>query len=328
MIRSFALHPKAVRDGSIAGLVAFMQKLGVENGRLLAELPMDWAAAALAELDGAVDGNTGDGRHAREIVHHLRLHTYLRDPRHRFDPSRGWEDNVLFNSNGLSAVFVPEADVPRSRIPRAAALSEVVTATPDYWAVQRECEFDATVSKVVDSLVSLASLDDTRLVIFDPYFDPSQDRYASVVKALVARAPRVQTVRIHCSAATKKGGKPQNEEEWRDLIRSVDWGVTIGRRIVFTRWDAGLRQRDGKQVTTGNPHDRWAVNAWGGVALSRGFAADGQPIVCSLLSNQRASDLLAEFGRDDFTAPSYPWTFKHRQTESVSGVVAVPGRTL
>jgi hypothetical protein len=291
MIRTYALEPDVATDGM--AFATFVQGLGIENGRLMAEFPKTWIAMAFKHLDNVQ--SVRDQTRITEFLKRLRTDGLVKTRLGlSFDGHQSWLENAIHHVKNFDAVICSDQAEPQLQHDRLHPASSLIH-NPAFWHVDRRVTFTPKRGALATLLQPLLVLDE-RLAIMDPFFNPTQKRYLDGLLDIAHRLRRPTPLSLHASAEFTVGNQPMSTEEWEDACRG---NLTVHAErfnpLVIARWAS----RDNR----GRPHERWVITPRGGIELGRGIAVEPQENTATLLPAQTAARLWAEFG-----APPFPTT--------------------
>lgn len=290
MIYFFAADPELPRDP--LSFVEVVSKLGVENGRVLADFPASWVKVASKGLASHL--SPLQFKRVEERLRDLRVDgTMLLPVDIPYDESAEWVTNAVGCSESFRIVILTQP-VPSTLCPTNAMTAEALLShRPPEWDVPRDGRFPATVPATVAMLAPMIRIG-SAVLIMDPFFDPTRSEHRRLFEALAAVA-NDRTFEVHCEAKVFGG---------RLSIPTSRWKATCERHL-------GHRQSSGpsrvvrwkRQLGGARPHERWLVTERGGALLDRGLYlhANGSNKY-SLLSRTRARALYQDYceaGRTD-----------------------------
>lgn len=290
MIFFFAADPELPRDP--LSFVEVVSKLGVENGRVLADFPASWVELASKGLTSNL--SPLQFKRVEERLRDLRVDgTMLLPVDVPYDESADWVTNAVGRSESFRVVILAQP-VPSPSCPTNAMTAEALLShRPPEWEVPRDGRFPATVSATVAMLAPMIKVG-SAVLIMDPYFDPTRSGHRRLFEALAAVADD-RTFEVHCEAKASSGLLSIPTSRWKTTCeRHLRHLQSIGPARVV-RW----KRRSGGA----RPHERWLVTERGGALLDRGLyvQADGSNKY-TLLSRTRAREVYRDYceaGRTD-----------------------------
>ena len=133
----------------------------------------------------------------------------------------------------------------------------------------------------------------SELLLIDPHFDPSKDRWRPVVKACIELAGQAEHERPNVTMHTlRRGGDPVNDEDFRTLCMQHLPEMLSGRvfSVRVRRW---LRRRTGGE----DFHARYVLTDRGGYGLDKGLDQErGVTQVIRLLGEQEWTRVRRVYG--------------------------------
>jgi len=289
MIRTYAIEPQVASDRM--ALVLFVEGLGVENGRLLAEFPKSWFRLAVSAAQGITP--LRDQKRVEERLKKVRVSGFLKVRTGRpFDGTQSWLQNAVTQADGFDAIIHADdspAPEPNDRLHPASSLFD----DPPFWRVDRRVTFTSTRRALADRLKPLLALEQS-VAIMDPFFNPTQTQYLKGLADIIAVMRPNASLVIHASAEVTAGKQHLTTNEWEAGCRAIPSHVPshVGS-LTIARWAGG--------AGVGRPHERWVITPRGGVELGRGIAIGRQQNTASLMPAQSASELWEAFGQDPYT---------------------------
>ena len=173
MLRIYALDPE-VASKDVTAFALFVNGLGVDNGRLMAEFPKRWRAMAIdgvQRIQSVLEAKRAEVL-LTELATNPTLRTRLALP---FEPTNTWLENALQHQTAFTAVISTDEQSAQDITHAAQAASSLLTAAP-YWRADRYLEFKSHPEAFARLLKPLLQLAD-EAVFMDPFFDAQQDRY-------------------------------------------------------------------------------------------------------------------------------------------------------
>lgn len=280
MIKKYVLDPDATHD--VLALVRFLDGLGVEHGRLLAEYPKRWRSLVYERFSKT--SSTRTLKLLEDIIKQITIEGALRTKSGvDYDPELGWVDNAANNAEAFAAILY--ADEAKD-IPTHPALHPISTMTqvplPEYWHVDRDIEVPNRASALVAHLRPFLELEPT-VALMDPYFNPN-DAYTAFLREVLKEIPSLTLVTIHSAQNAKS--KEDWSNQWQERLSSL---LSPGATIHIVRWRDSYERR---------PHPRWVINRRGGIRFDKGFGQDNFTNELTLLSSSFAVRRWNQFGRD------------------------------
>lgn len=285
MIKKYALDPAVAQDKTV--LHRFLDGLGVDQGRVLAEYPSYWWRLLYESLPNA----STDLQRTQliEDIKRLRLERHVSiSPRiDNYDPKASWIDNVTDHLVPvLDAGVYAEGTVTGSPHPKLYPAATLKPFTlPAYWKVRREIVVGNKADEWIEHLLPLLELSSSA-AIMDPFFAPV-NRFVAFIRKLLAAAPRLKAIYLHGAVKRDALEKEAWKSAWAQRLEKLPKrGVTIH----IVRW---------KKNGSNSPHRRWVVNAKGGIRIDTGVAEDGNTNDLILMDAAMSMELWTEFGRDN-----------------------------
>jgi len=293
MIRRFALEPSVASDRM--ALVAFVQGLGIENGRVLSEFPRAWTRLALAEARSTLP--LRDRKRLEELVIRISTDGLAKVKSGLpFDGQRSWLDNAILQVAGFDAVIHADdspCPVSHDSVHSASSLLEA----PPFWQVDRRVTFVPTRGALAALLKPLLELDRS-VAIMDPFFNPTQTRYLKGLAEIVAALQPATSLVVHSSAEVSAGNRLLATPDWDAACRAMPSEIIDHpRSLEVVRW--------GRGHGVGRPHDRWVITPRGGIELGRGIAVGSERNSAALMPARAAAELWEAFGGTAFSGVGY-----------------------
>ena len=232
MIYEYAVEPALVARWARGGVAGLAGQFGLDQRRVVSDLPTYWQGEVAAALLEAFDYDAGDPGYLEAsaflnaIFAFMTAHMVSRGI--RFQHDRPWLEQAL-------AVNLQE---PFHAILAQAPVQDQPAVVTDRIADQLRDErwYLPTVRPVPKTAPDLAAMlapllrGATKIVVVDPYFDPRDPAYQQVLAALLA-----------CAKASRGPGRPVPETE---LLVGVDEGRPNGGALpVATQLENEARNR-------------------------------------------------------------------------------------
>ncbi len=267
MLHEFALDPSVIFDRFRRRF--FFAQLGVEHGRLIAEIPKlnrwqrsVWDAARAADLSEV------EMKRLEIDLLSAREKACVRNVRHPYDGNHSWLENAEANSGALRAIV---ADGNPHGNDKVLAADEVDEVTP-LWQVDRHAEIDRDGRSLAEVCAPLFEIS-YRLKLVDPNFDPTGPRWlrglAALLRTFEARRRRDAPgsggalVELHVSSKARDG----SAEEWGGAAARLSEVVPSGLSLTLVRWGEA---EDGTRM-----HARYVLTERGGLEVNYGLDAPG-----------------------------------------------------
>jgi hypothetical protein len=292
MIRTYALDPAVTSDAM--AFVAFVQGLGIENGRVLAEFPRSWVALALPHVRSV--SSVRDRKRIEELLQRIRVNGLIKVRTGLpFDGHRPWLKNAVENIDRFDAVIYADESSRPAAHERLHAASSLLDE-PEFWQVARRVEFVSARGNLARLLTPLLVLD-RHIAIMDPFFNPRERRYLTGLNDILASVQPSTSLVVHASTEVVAGASPLSTKEWEDACQTACLELANLESLQIVRW-AG---RDG----VGRLHDRWVVTPRGGIELGRGIATGRMKNMAALLPAQAALGFWRTYGRTPFAESEF-----------------------
>jgi hypothetical protein len=265
MLHEFAIEPEALANKGACRY--FLDQLGVEHGRLVAELPKrnKWLRAAYEAAKNEAKGEI-ELKYIEERLRQALTHKFMvRADRHPYDGTRSWLENAeacetlraiisRVNPNGHAKVLI----------------AHEIDETTALWRVPRQVSIPRDALGLATVCAPLFSLSE-ELILVDPNFEPTGERWRAGLHALLAafarhspnRAklpPADRRIELHVEA---KGP----DEGWAERTQELTGFIPAGWRLRLYRW----RQNDHGE----KPHARFVLTEIGGLHVDYGLDAPG-----------------------------------------------------
>lgn len=277
MLCEFAIEPAVLSTWD--NFRYFIDRVGVEHGRLIAQFPKSWKRLvyeALTEFRGTT-------RMAVVEERLRRLDPAITKSRRPYDGSREWLVNAEAQQTGNSPFdAIIACSNPRKNTAVLVA-TDVSDETPR-WAVPRERKIARRALDLATAASSLISCS-REILLVDPHFNPWEPRwreaFAAVCKALeTTRQPPTRT-ELHVSAWRPDGQPKWDVHEFcRECTRRLAVSVPAGLRIRIVIWK---QKAGGERI-----HGRYVLTERGGIRFEGGLdpGSDGETTDVSLLTRQ------------------------------------------
>jgi hypothetical protein len=293
VLKQYALDPEVVDDSS--AFTAFVNGLGIENGRIMAEYPRSWIRMAVERVRSMPSSR--DQKRAELLVSRLRTNARLK---YRtglaFDGTNPWLTNAARHANEFDAVIHVddvEPEPPSDRMYPATSLLD----DEAFWRVDRHAEFLAKPGALRELLLPLTSMGNS-LAVMDPYFDPHRDAYVAGLKEITALLSGPRRVVIHASGELPVGKAHVSPDDWEAACTErLQLFADPTSVLTVVRWVKG--------PTGDQPHQRWLVTPLGGVLLDRGIALDLKRNSATLMGADMATGLWEQYGEPPFKSEAY-----------------------
>lgn len=271
MFYEYAVDPCLLADPNAAR--ALSERFGWPKGRLIAEYPRRWVRLAYEAVERSSELQVEKHRRKRRLE--LLSRHLIRRSGTSWDAGRAWLDQALAEHGRASFRAIVTATGEADSAPKIGWDPDDPDAGP--WAVP-----GGVTSRTPEALadaVNLLAKCATRLLLVDPHFTPSETRFTSTVKAILAALARppdrgaAPAVEIHTLL-----GSPR---ELRDLDTSVrhERAMTyLGncRHLLspIVPADLQLSVTVWAERPNGQPfHNRYVLTEHGGIGLGTGLDA-------------------------------------------------------
>ncbi len=261
MLREYAVEPSLL--GTFADARYFLEKFGVERGRLIADYPGGWPMSVLT----ALQARPVEVQRVEIWLDNLR-HAIVRRPRSTYTSERPWLEQAIeedARERGREFDFILSDGVERT--PKVLD-GRKVDEDDANWAAPTDkiiARTPAEMAKVVRPLLRIAK----RIRFVDPYFDGSLPKRAPMlefVRAAVAgnrhgSAPRIE---IHSALQQRPrglGDPPRAAPSLHAMQQDLQRGVEVH----YSQW---WQRPCGEQF-----HNRYVLTDVGGIDFGAGLDA-------------------------------------------------------
>jgi hypothetical protein len=283
MLHAFAIDPDAVARWEPFRYLT--EKVGAENGRLIARLPKRWEDAVLSACSacGPVEKH--------KITECLRqIKGRLTRSGRPYNPGLAWLRNAEDEH-----VRKPFRAIISIRNPNSADYVLIATDLDEntqHWSVPRELCVPRNAMAMAACVEGLFS-HSNELLFVDPHFAPEHERYRATLSEFITTAhregKRFSRIEYHLEKTSTKAFFE------RECQTKLCHRLPKGVQITFVRW---------KEMVSGDElHPRYILSDVGGVRFERGLDSGepGQTVDVSLLSETLYRKRWADYQRSSAT---------------------------
>ena len=255
MIKEFALDPKVICRFQQARY--FLDQFGVPYGRMISRFPSAWTKQVYQSIKRLPD------------IEKLKIVELLNQAQRKmvrsgrpYDPTLGWLQNAEKQHLAKPFQAIISTENPNSSL--QVLLAEEVTQNTQLWRVPTKAEVPRnarSVTAAIQPLISAAN----KILLVDPHFDPSQQRFRAVLEHLarcaVNNSSCSPTIEYHVRSDFR--GAPTFEHFKSQSLEKLPRLLPQNLEVRFVRWAERLH---GLQF-----HERYILTEFGGVKVDPGL---------------------------------------------------------
>jgi len=258
MISEYALEPEVLSKPD--AIRYFLERFGVDKGRLIADYPKRWASAVYKMWASSL--KDVERRRFEVLLQSLDQKVLKGGSDSRlYDKSLDW----LLNAEKVQDLNKePFAAIVASKNPRSHSsvlVADDITDNTPRWRVKDQIVVDRKTSSLARAALPLIMIS-KEILLIDPYFDPCQATFKNTLRAMIEglgrRRTRPARIELHCYIHERSGVR-----FWEDCCTELPNSIPSGLTVSVIRWKV---KEGGDRF-----HRRYVLTERGGLAFEGGL---------------------------------------------------------
>ena len=259
MIKEYAVEPAVFSDTEYS--VYMYKSFGLNNGRLMADLPSTWDETAGKLIDITCHGKQRKRMKARVIS--LKRKCSSKRRKMVWDSNKNWLENVLIEHGRIPLSAIITKKSAGSANENVVSLKDLEKDECPQWDVLDTVSVERTANKMAKCAEFFLQRAEKKIVFVDPHFDPSKRRFLRPLRKFLQtisnRPGEYSMPRLEIHLNDDLGldfFKLNCTTKVREILRDE---LPEGCELGFVRWERKYL------------HDRFILTEFGGLSYSVGL---------------------------------------------------------